>query len=41
MTGVLLLQVAQCPVDEPFRCFEPVFTAKVVEIPHLLDRMNN
>src|ERR1022692_4702204 len=42
MTGVLSLRwLAQCLVDEPFCCFDPVFSAKVVEIPHLLDRMNN
>src|ERR1035437_7155975 len=39
--GRPVASLAQCPVDEPFCSFDPVFTAKVVEIPHLLDRMNN
>src|SRR5450759_5156894 len=33
--------LAQRYADEPLCCFEPVFTTKVVEIPHLLERMNN
>src|SRR5674476_1579389 len=33
--------LAQRYADEPRCCFEPVLTAEVVKIPHLLDRMNN
>src|ERR1035437_726763 len=34
-------QLAQRSAEEPLCCFEPVLTAEVQEIPHLLDRMNN
>src|SRR5664280_2137076 len=40
MTGIGAA-LAQRYADEPLCCFEPVLTAEVVEIPHLLDRMNN
>src|SRR5665647_981707 len=40
MTGIGA-PLAQRYADEPLCCFEPVLTAEVVEIPHLLDRMHN